>query len=104
MKGHRVMNSRAQAAGIVREWMDTGMFPDRLIGAGIRDRAFVMEAVYGVVRQKRKLEWVIGRCSDRRPDAGITHIPGWYRVLIDARSPSTAVNCTVSCSPRRSVR
>jgi len=61
-------SSRAVAADIVRAWLDTGQFPDRLLEGVARDRAFVMEMVYGVVRWLRLLDWCAGQLADRLPD------------------------------------
>ena len=44
--------------GIV-EWA----FPDRMLAHQAPNRAFVMEVVYGIVRHKRMLEWVIARLA-----------------------------------------
>lgn len=62
----RKSNSRAIAAGIIAEWIETGDFPDRLMSDIVDDRAFVMEMVYGAVRRKRTLEWIIKQFVPRK--------------------------------------
>ena len=76
-------NSRAVAAGIIWEWLETGAFPDHLVETVEDDRAFVMEVVYGITRWKRSLEWIVKHSAKRKPDPEI--IPflfvGLYQVL-----------------------
>jgi 16S rRNA (cytosine967-C5)-methyltransferase len=62
-------NSRATAAGIVGRWLETEEFPERLIPDNAGDRALVAEIVLGVVRWKRRLEWIAERLSKHEPDA-----------------------------------
>lgn len=91
-------NSRAVAAGIIGEWMETGAFPDQLVGAVEENRAFVMEVVYGVARWKRALEWVIKRSAKKRPDREIVPFlfVGIYQVLfMDQVEDYALVNETV---------
>ena len=61
--------TRAVAVRIVRKWLATEQFPDRLIADVQPGRAFVVELVYGVVRRRRTLEWILAECSDRKPEA-----------------------------------
>lgn len=92
------INSRSVAAQIVAGWLATGDFPDRLIEGVTSDRAFVMEMVYGVVRWKRMLEWVIGRCAGRKPHRNVMPylLVGLYQILImDNVAGFAAVNETV---------
>ncbi len=76
-------SSRAVAAGIIGEWLETGTFPDHLIESVEQNRAFVMEVVYGVARWKRTLEWVIKRLAKRKPDPEIMPFlfTGLYQAL-----------------------
>ena len=60
-------SSRQLAARAIARWLETGDFPDRLIEDVARDRAFVMEAVYGVVRQFRALEFLRTQLAPRKP-------------------------------------
>lgn len=91
-------NSRAVAAQIIGEWMETGAFPDHLIESVGSDRAFVMEVVYGVIRWKRALEWVVKRLANRNPDKELMPFlfVGLYQILVmDKVEEYAAVNETV---------
>ena len=103
------MNSRAVVAGIVAQWLKIGTFPDRLVDGVSADRAFVMEAVYGVVRRKRTLEWAItklangGRAEKRVVPYLLT---GLYQILFMSDVQEyAAVNETVkACAAAMSKR
>ena len=73
MKGTRTINpqppafashpgiaARRAAVFAIARWNKTGDFPDRLI-ASAPDHAFVMSLVYGVVKMRRALEWLVNR-------------------------------------------
>ena len=64
----RKPNSRYVAAGIIARWMETGDFPDRLLTDVEHDRAFITELVYGVVRRKLTLEYILQKFVNRRPE------------------------------------
>ena len=100
-------NSRAVAASVVSEWLDTADFPDRLIEGIVDDRAFVMEMVYGVIRNFRTLEWIVMRCSDRRPDCETMAIVlvGVYQIfMLEDVVEYAAVNETVNAASQWSQR
>lgn len=61
--------SRLQAMRIVALWLRTGAFPDRLLPEESAERGFIMDLVYGVVRGRRRLEWVLDPLVRRRPSA-----------------------------------
>jgi 16S rRNA (cytosine967-C5)-methyltransferase len=97
----RRQNSRAVAAGVLDRWLQTGLFPDRLIVTGTEDRAFVVEVVYGCAKQRRLLEWIVGRCSDRDADAPLLPylLVGAYQILLmDHVADFAAVNETVAAA------
>jgi 16S rRNA (cytosine967-C5)-methyltransferase len=48
--------------------METGDFPDRLLADVQHDRAFITELVYGVVRRKLTLEYILQKFVNRRPE------------------------------------
>ena len=48
--------------------MERGDFPDRLLADVEHDRAFVTELVYGVVRRKLTLEYILQKFVNRRPE------------------------------------
>jgi 16S rRNA (cytosine967-C5)-methyltransferase len=77
-------NARAVAAELVGRWLRTGDFPDRLLADVGADRAFVMEVVYGVVRWRRALDWMIARFVRRDPgDALLPYLwVGLYQVVL----------------------
>lgn len=92
-------NARAVAADIIRRWLETGDFPDRMLEPVTTDRGFVMDVVYGAVKRRRELEWVLGRCSKRMPEPPLrAHIlVGLYQLLhMDRVETYAAVNETVA--------
>ena len=60
-------DSRTEALRILARWLETAEFPDRMITGTGRDRAFLTELVYGVVRRRRSFEWLAQQCSERAP-------------------------------------
>lgn len=64
----RKPNSRYVAAKIITQWMERGDFPDRLLTDVNDDRAFITELVYGVVRRKLTLEYILQKFVSRRPE------------------------------------
>ena len=64
----RKPNSRYVAAGIIARWYESGDFPDRMMTEVKDDRAFIMELVYGVVRRKLTLEYILQKFVNRRPE------------------------------------
>ncbi|MBC8206247.1 MAG: 16S rRNA (cytosine(967)-C(5))-methyltransferase RsmB [Kiritimatiellales bacterium] len=64
----RKPNSRYVAAQIITQWMEKGDFPDRLLADVEQDRAFITELVYGVVRRKLTLEYILQKFVNRRPE------------------------------------
>ena len=93
-----IQGSRQVAADIVRTWQRTGIFPDRLMGGVVADRAFVMEMVYGIARWDRMLLWAIKRCAARPADREVVPylLVGAYQILcMDHVAVYAAVNETV---------
>ncbi len=76
--------ARAVAADIVACWLSTGAFPNRMLAALTCHRAFIMEMVYGIVRQRRLLDWVIARFTRRMPppEARAFLYVGLYQLLL----------------------
>jgi 16S rRNA (cytosine967-C5)-methyltransferase len=98
--------ARAEAARIVSAWLRTGRFPDRLIEEDTPNRAFVVEMVHGVARQRRMLEWTARRCADREPDPAVWPflLVGLYQILaMDRVAPHAAVHETVEAVKRSRV-
>lgn len=61
-------STRGQAAAIIARWLATGDFPNLMLEDVREHRAFLMELVYGIVRWKRFLDWVIARYVRRSPN------------------------------------
>ncbi|MCX6993776.1 MAG: 16S rRNA (cytosine(967)-C(5))-methyltransferase RsmB [Kiritimatiellaeota bacterium] len=61
-------STRAQAAAIIERWLATGDFPNLMLENVREHRAFLMELVYGIVRWKRLLDWVVARYVRRSPN------------------------------------
>jgi 16S rRNA (cytosine967-C5)-methyltransferase len=59
--------TRGQAAAIIERWLATGDFPNQMLEDVREHRAFLMELVYGIVRWKRLLDWVVARYVRRSP-------------------------------------
>jgi 16S rRNA (cytosine967-C5)-methyltransferase len=99
VKEHEPKNARVVAAEIVRRWMETRDFPDRLMDQVREHRAFVMELVYGTVKWKRELEWVLQQFSKHLPDVPLrAHaMVGIHQLLhMDQVEAYAAVNETVA--------
>lgn len=93
-------NARLTAANVVGRWLRTEEFPDRLIGPKVQDRAFIVELVYGTVRRRRTLEWILSRCATREPDIRVLPflLIGLYQILFMDEKPHAAVNETVQAA------
>ena len=61
-------STRSQAAAIIERWLATGDFPNLMLEDVREHRAFLMELVYGMVRWKRLLDWVVARYVRRSPE------------------------------------
>jgi len=61
-------NPRLAATRIVARWLETGDFPDRMLDAVVRGRAAVIEIVFGTVKWRRELEWILNRYARHTPD------------------------------------
>ncbi|MEI6787461.1 MAG: 16S rRNA (cytosine(967)-C(5))-methyltransferase RsmB [bacterium] len=91
-------SSRAVAAGMIAQWMETGDFPDRMMTRVHSNRGFIMEVTYGVVKWKRELEWVLKQCMKQLPAIPLrAHLMvGLYQFLhMDTVESYAAVNETV---------
>ena len=60
-------DGRTIAAQILTRWLKTAVFPDHPLQDVTVDRAFVMEAVLGVVRQYRALDWIRTQFVPNKP-------------------------------------
>jgi 16S rRNA (cytosine967-C5)-methyltransferase len=77
---------------VLARWLATEEFPDRLLDEAPAHAAAAVEIVYGVVRRRRELEWVLDRLADRRPDrALLAHVlAGLYEILHMEETPAHA--------------
>lgn len=57
---------QGQSARLLATWLRTERFPDRLIRDDMPHRAAVMDIVYGTVKWKRQLQWILRICATRR--------------------------------------
>ena len=94
---------RESAARILAAWMERGDFPDRMLDEVSDGRAFVMEAVYGVVRRYAVLDWIVmERVAQRpRPEVLAALFVGIYQLLfMESVEAYAAVNETVEAVKR----
>ena len=59
--------ARIQAVRILSVWQETENFPDRMLEQVGRDHAFTLQLVYGVVRFRRPLHYLLKLLVERRP-------------------------------------
>ncbi|MCX7010669.1 MAG: hypothetical protein NTY53_26065 [Kiritimatiellaeota bacterium] len=100
-KKKKTTNSRGVAAGIIAAWLERGEFPDRALETVTADRAFVQELVFGVVRQRRALEWVLRKLVEREPERPMFALAlvGLYQLLwLTDVAPFAAVHETVEAA------
>lgn len=99
---HPESNSRAAAAAILGQWMETAAFPDRMIDTAARDRAFVMEVVYGAVRRHAALEWMVRQLVPVAPAEpllrAVLHVGLMQLFYLDRVAEFAAVNETVDAA------
>ncbi len=91
-------NSRYVAAKIITQWLDDESFPDRLLAPVKEDRAFITELVYGIVRRKQTLEYIVQKFVNRRPETFVlaTMYVGVYQLcFMDNVEEFAAIHETV---------
>ncbi len=107
--------SRRIALSVLNSLNDANAFPDRLLHKAFerqprlmkKDRALATELVYGVLRWRGRLDWVISQLSNtpiRKIDAAVLNIIrlGLYQILFHSRiPPSAAVNDAVEMAKDR---
>lgn len=90
---------RVQAVSLLRRWADDGSFPDRLLDVAGQAPPVLTELVYGVVRWRRFLDWVIARAANQAPPPPLLSFlwVGLYQLLkMDSVPEFAAVHETVS--------
>ena len=98
--------SRREAIFILTCWMETNDFPDRML-TDSPDRGFIMDLVYGAVRQRRALEWVLSQLVSRMPtgETLAALLVGAQQILFMEEVPAyAAVNATVDAAKVASSR
>lgn len=91
-------SSRIVAARILTCWMEKGDFPDRLLAEVKNDRAFITELVYGIVRRKLTLEYILQKFVNRRPETFILaamHVGVYQLCFMDNVEDFAAINESV---------
>ena len=100
------VSSRREAIFVLARWLETDDFPDRLLSDS-PDRGFIMDLVYGTVRWRRALEWVLSTLVQRLPE-GETRaalLAGAYQILfMDTVPDYAAVNATVAAAKLANAR
>lgn len=83
MTGRGAVNLRGEAAAYLARWLESGAFPDRMIRDDATGHAFLVELVYGAVKQRRRLEWLLRRLAPRKPEPGLFAfvLAGLYQVF-----------------------
>ncbi|MEI8243000.1 MAG: transcription antitermination factor NusB [bacterium] len=92
--------SRREAIFILSRWLETSDFPDRLL-TNSPDRGFIMDLVYGTVRQRRALEWALKQLVKSPPEGETLAaiLAGAYQVLFMEEVPAyAAVHATVAAA------
>ncbi|MFH0880624.1 MAG: 16S rRNA (cytosine(967)-C(5))-methyltransferase RsmB [Lentisphaerota bacterium] len=92
--------SARQVAGEMLDlWLRTDVFPEAGMESLRSDRAFVMETVYGVLRWRRSLDWILDRMLHRQPRPAVKAalLLGVYQLLfMDHVEEYAVVNETVN--------
>ncbi len=92
---------REICARIIATWLSTHDFPDRMLPEKNDNRAFIQEVVFGVVRWRQQLEWIMEPCVKRPPEpqAKSFLLIGLYQLfLMDSVPDHAALNETVEAA------
>ena len=98
--------SRIAAIRVITRWLQAGTFPDRAIPDS-PDRGFIMDLVYGTVRQRRTLEWLLSQQVSRMPQGETLAalLVGTFQLFYMTNIPDyAAVGATVAAAKRISGR
>lgn len=97
-------NSRLVAGEIIERWLkDMRNFPDRMVRDVEKDRAFVSEVVYGIVRRHLTLRWFIGKYISKTPPyfvEALLYVGAYQLLFMDNVEVYAAVNETVEAAKR----
>ncbi len=96
-------SARAAAARILQGWLDSGRSPERAIEEQDSGHGAVLELVYGVVRWRRSLDWIMRRLVPRPPPLSLrAHLlTGLYELFYADHAPHAVVNETVDAAKAR---
>ncbi len=86
---------------MVHRWLTSGAFPDHLLAGVGADRSFIMDMVYGVVRYKAAVEWILNRYARRSPEPRVQALMlvGLYQLLyMDDVEDHAAIHETVEAA------
>jgi 16S rRNA (cytosine967-C5)-methyltransferase len=102
--------TRERALAVLHD-AERGVFADRLLDQArrdldARDRAFLLELAYGVLRNRARIDWVLDRYS-AQPVAGtdgwtrnILRLGAYQLLFLDKVPPSAAVNTSTELAKR----
>ena len=100
-------NSRLVAARIITDWVNTGDFPDRTVSKVSDDRAFITEVVYGSIRRRATLDWIINQFVSSEQDWFVEScmMVGVYQLMFmdnveEYAAISETVNAAKTVNPR----
>jgi 16S rRNA (cytosine967-C5)-methyltransferase len=92
--------SRRETIFLLSRWLETYDFPNRMLTAAA-DRGFIMDLLYGCVRWRRALAWVLQQRVRQMPEgeAEAALLVGAYQVLYMPEIPAyAAVHATVAAA------
>lgn len=98
--------SRRTAIRVLSRWISSNAFPDRIIPDSA-DHGFVMDLVYGTVRQRRALQWLLAQHVDKLPNGETLAalLVGAYQIFFMPEIPDyAAVDATVEAAKQGSKR
>jgi 16S rRNA (cytosine967-C5)-methyltransferase len=91
-------NSRFVATEILSRWLENESFPDRQLAGVKKDRNFITELVYGIVRRKLTLEYIEQKYVNRRPEPFVLaalHVGVYQLCFMDHVEEFAAIHETV---------
>jgi 16S rRNA (cytosine967-C5)-methyltransferase len=92
--------SRRETIFLLSRWLETRDFPNRLLTTHA-DRGFIMDLLYGCVRWRRALEWILQQRVRQVPtgETAAALLAGAYQILFMPEIPAyAAVHATVSAA------
>lgn len=94
-------NSRYVASKILTDWIEKDFFPEKELSKLQKDRAFVMEVVYGCIRQYAILKWLLNKWVKKTPSnysQAVIYV-GFYQIMfMNNIEEFAAINETVEAA------